>query len=213
MKSLSRCVVVVLLTSAAASASAQASERRPTRAVTAIAVRSQTPEEAFAQPADEAEGYAEGFRGRASRQHRSGVAAAGPIERPDSGGSAGCEIESQPFALRASDGHDGRGPRSAHGAASLRIRCGRPTAYAVSFGRGAHYENGRRLRDATTGAYRAYELFLEPGHSVPWDGEPPLRGISDATVDARLTVFARTSADQPLPAGGYTDDVYVDIEF
>jgi hypothetical protein len=123
-------------------------------------------------------------------------------QTPDPRDSPGCEIEAEPIPLRAIELHGGQAAGRTHGTGLLRIRCGRATAYAVSFGCGAHYDNGRRSTDATTGAHHAYEPILDPGLSAPWDGEHPLLGVSEATKDVRV----------PIPAGRCRN-VYVDIEF
>jgi spore coat protein U-like protein len=71
----------------------------------------------------------------------------------------------------------------------------------------------RARSDGTSGAYLRYELFLDPGHAVPWDDERPLRGIAGVERSTRIKVYARLYGVGLSPEARYADAVDVRVDF
>jgi hypothetical protein len=203
-----RWAIAAFLTSGVASASVDVSEGRAAAQVTAVIGAESVDSRADAPATDRLEGNRRARISRPLDSRRSHSKKAAWMTRADEN-TPGCEVLTEPILLRSTATH---GLDRVQGTASVTLRCAAGTAYAITVGRGAHYERGRRMLDAETGGHIAYELFLDPDHLVRWDEDHPLRGVSDGR-DAHVTVFARASAELSTTEGSYADDIDVIIEY
>jgi spore coat protein U-like protein len=138
-----------------------------------------------------------------------------PVDRNRSAVS-GCRIDVEPIVIvtpvtsvEATEGENG----VMNGTAAITLHCSPGTAYEVAAGRGRNYDGGRRMQDDATAAYIRYELFLDPGHTVPWEEDRPLRGVAGADASAHITVYARFHAEELAPHAHYADAIDVRVDY
>ena len=99
--------------------------------------------------------------------------------------------------------------------ASIDVACGPGVAFAVSLDGGLHSSDGtRRVLDPASGAYVAYDIFVDPAHSRRWgfSGES-VPATTTAAGTAHLTAYGRVESGAEVAAGNYADVVTVTTVF
>lgn len=126
-----------------------------------------------------------------------------------------CTISTNAIAFGAYDPIVTNASADLDAAGSVVITCTKGATTTVGFDTGAN-GSGSTRRLASSGNYLAYELYQDSGRTTVWSnsGAGLLSVAAAPSKSARtISVYARLSSGQDVPAGTYTDTIVATVNF
>jgi spore coat protein U-like protein len=122
-----------------------------------------------------------------------------------------CSVQAEPVAFGVIDPQ-----RQSRGTGEVVVRCDVPTTFAVGLSPGDAAGDTRRMA-GRDGGRLDYDLFADPGYSIPWgDGDAlgnAVKALSDGATPKRLTIYGIVPAQARIEAGEYDDNLQVTLVF
>lgn len=101
---------------------------------------------------------------------------------------------------------------TATGEALVQLECTPGTAYSIALDEGRH--GGRRMANATRGAFLSYEIYRDRAGLQRWGStaSTAVAGVAPADGRVRLNAYGQVTVERAL-AGDYSDVVTVSVAF
>lgn len=124
-----------------------------------------------------------------------------------------CSVSTEPLDFGA---RKAASDSASDATAQIAISCSQATAVRVALDDGQNPVGGaRRVVDAATGSYVAYDIFADAAHQRRWGSgaEGSVAVATPAGGAARLVAYGRVAANSAKTPGFYSDIVTVTVEF